>query len=1494
MEEQKYPLTKQQEGLWVEWKLHPENTSYNTCVKLRLKGNLDRARLKQALKDVVAFFPSLRVYFTEEKGVPFQRIGHDNEFNLEYADYAIDGQTEETPQQRAKAEEFLAKMLCTPVDLKSFPIVRAGLAKTTDDTYYFIGLVPHMISDGVSAVLFLEATSIAYNKGCAGLEEAYGKTQKTWNDYFHDVKTDTQSWSAAHEYWQTRLKGAQHTVDFAHGQQMVGNDIKTGKRVYFDIGADLSDTLKAYSRTQRTTLFSTLVAAFSTLVNRYYTQDDVLIGYPVSIRPPGYKHFFGFFVNIIPIRVDLSGDPTFDELVTRVSASRKADKKFQTFPALDIVRGIRQKQPGFDGRVFNVSMAQTVSRLVNLNLDGIESEPLEAEYNDVNDDLSMSYEIMEDGKIGLWFEYREAAFTQDFMDQMIAHMQSLLAQIGEDPTQRLSDFELIDDQEKMLMLKQWAHPDKPSPKPEQITIHAMIEAQAQKTPDSIALVYKGEHINYAEMNARAGQIADYLHAQGVRAGDRIAVCAKRGPDLILALLGILKAGCAYVPVAPCYPRERAEFILRDANIKLVLTGEGIEQKFNQSAHNIRTIFTENVSRETFHIGHKGEKTDEAYIIYTSGSTGKPKGVLLSHGNVTPRLSWLQSEIPLSASDTVLQNTDYSFDVSVAEIFWPLTAGARLILTEPEHYKDPSYIIDLIRTHNITTTCIVPSQLNALLAVLKGDLTSLKYVLAAGEALSQTLVDIYDEKCAGDLYNVYGPTEGAIYACFTKCKPNEPVTIGRPIGDTTLYILDKQLRPQPKGIAGELHIGGAGVAQGYVNRDDLSAEKFIPDPFTKGAKLYKTGDLARFNDKGQIEYLGRADSQVKIRGFRIELAEIETIISEFPSIQDVAVINHDSRLVAYYTAQQGIDEAALRAHITNKLPSYMEPAFFAKIEEIPRLTSGKINRKALPDPTKLFTKRAAHVAPQTKVEKQLANIWAGILKIDESKIGIHDSFFEIGGDSLMAIQFVCAAEEEGIAFKTDTLFTNATIAELASIAGKADKIQGTQEAIEGTYPLLPRQAKFFADNFAHPEHWNRFFYFDVNHEMSHEDLKSAADKVLLHHDNLRVSFIKQADGWAQRCESKLPESEYVFSFDVSDLSNNEQEKSIVKTCNQYHACLKFEDAPLLRILHFKTAEGAGKMAIIMHHLLGDIVSSRIVFEDLLKSYETERLQLPIPLTPKTVSVKDWATKIIEDAQTKNFAADLEYWASPKMQPSPNIKTDYAENAKGQEKNAAIEIITIDQQATLNLLKTIPKTHQASVQDVLLAALLKTTKSWTGEDDMLVNICGHGRDPVNGYNVSRTAGWLNTVFPVHLSHAGLEQAGTQTFLQSMKQQLDRVPKTNAHYNILRYTAKHADILQYDTPQLFFNYVSQIDALLPEGASIAPVQEPKGIKSSHDDNHLCYLLYIEAGVMNKKLNIHITYTTDIFKPETIEKFAQNYKNAILDIAEALSHQKEKQLAS
>ncbi len=1469
--EKRYPLTKQQEALWVEWKLHPNSSSFNTCVKLRLEGELDVERFHQALKDVVAFFSSLRVYFIEEKGIPFQAVKEHGEFTLDYHDIATPGAAKETAEQRIQGQTFLEDSLRTPIDLKTFPIIRAGLMKTAPNTYYFIGLVPHMISDGASAILFLDATSTAYNKGYAGLEEAYGDNIKSWDDYFNDGENslDEAVWQSSADYWKDTLSGAQHSVDF--NAQHNASDTTTGKRVGFALSPALSQQLKNTARAQRTTMFNIFVAAFGTLAHRLYSQEELVVGYPVNIRPRGYKNFFGFFVNIIPMRTSLSGNPTFSELLARTSAVRKADKKHQTFPSLDIVRTLRKHDASFDGRVFNVSIVQTISRLVNLSLDGIASEPLDIEDNDVNDDLTLTYETLEDGTIGLWYEYREALFSEAMIDQLIAHMQNLLEQIVATPEQRLSDYRMMDEQTEQHMLEHWSHGKSLPYIPH--TIHELFESAATKQPHHPALRYRDEFLTYGELDAQANQLAHYLKSQGLNKGDRVALCLPRGPFMVQAMLAVLKAGGCYIPIPPDYPQERIDYILRDANCTFTLDSDDIPWHHCDTAKPDVTITPD----------------DAAYIIYTSGSTGKPKGVLLNHGNTAPRMAWMYNTFTLEPNDTVLQNTDYSFDVSIAEIFWSLSSGATLVLIEPEKYKDPSHLIDLIEQHNIAATCMVPSLISSLLSVLKDRrINSFKYVLSAGEALPPSVATRFYAVCSGDLYNVYGPTEAAIYASYALCPRDttqlSSIPIGRPVAETSLYLFDSYGNPTPQNVAGELHIGGSGVAQGYIHLPETTAERFITDSFSKlnGSKLYKTGDLCRFDSEGNIEYLGRMDAQVKIRGFRIELGEIESVLLSHDAIHDAAVIdiatdgNTHKRLAAYYVANE-LDTDNLKAHIAAQLPAHMHPSFYIPLDKIPRLPSGKTNRRALPRPEHMLIQTKEYVAPRNDIEKTITTIWSNILKIPTEKIGIYHSFFELGGDSLMAIQFACAAEEEGIAFDMNALFTRTTIAELSEIAiTDAPRKAISQDTISGSYPLLPRQAKFFADNFVHPHHWNRFFMFDINHVATIDMLTQAFNAVLMHHDNLRVSFARNATGtWLQHCSASLPEEDYVSSHDVSKLWAAAQDKKIVEICNDSHASLTLDAAPLLRVLHFDVGNGVGKLAIIAHHLLLDIVSSRIIFEDFIKSYEGLRLGITMPLATKTSAAKDLTSHLHNTSQKYDFSEELIYWGSRSMTPSIGIQHDNEAVNFGTESTSENSELIFDTATTEALLKTIPSHYGIDIQTFLLTALQQTFQQMSKEDTTVINICGHGRTGGNDINLSRTAGWLNSVYPVHLSSDINTSPGER--LAHIKSQLDAVPTHNEFYNLLRYSIQHPDITQYEAPPLFFNYVSQIDALIPEGISFQPIIALDGIRASHPDNHLCYGLYMEAGILDKQLHLHTAYSNTLYNTETIKNFHTILKNNI-----------------
>ncbi len=1469
-----FPLTKQQEGLWVEWKMHPDNSSYNTCVNLRLKGELDEVRFEQALHDVVRFFTSLRIYFAEHSGVPRQHISDDVTFHLEKEDISSPDIRRETPELAAYGRKFLARKVATPIDLTVFPIVHAGLLKVTHDTYYFIGMVPHMISDGVSAVLFLESTSIAYNKGYQGLIDAYGANEKSWEDYFlRHAHHDAAKTAEAALYWKERLNGAQHTVDFDPASRNALAS-KKGKRVYFDLDAELSTRLKHLSRQNRTTFFSVLNAAFATLINRLYRQDDMTIGYPVNIRPAGYKTFFGFFVNIIPLRIDSSGNPTFAELIERIASGRKADKQYQHFPALDIVRQIRKTNSEFDGRVFNISMAQTVSRLVNLNLDGMVSEPLEVTYNDVNDDLSLSYEILDDGRIGLWFEYRESLFEVSEIQRMIDYTQRIFKQVVENSDIRISELTLCDVPAISHHAPDLSHrPD---------TLTRWLEIAAHLYADKTALIGECE-ITYLQLHQNANRLAHYLLSKNVKTGDRLAIHLPRGAMQLQTLLACLKIGAAYVPCSTDYPQARINNIIRQAECRLILTQSAISTEGQCQTVNLSEVLFDDQPADAPDCVITGE--DLAYIIFTSGSTGVPKGVAIQHKHLIARLDWMHHQFPLNTSDRTLQNTDITFDVSVAEIFWTLTSGAALVLTDADTYKDAGYLLERIRNTRVSACCMVPSLLGSLLALNKyTPLTSLKYMLSAGEALPASVVSQYYQQCSGTLWNIYGPTEATIYACAYQCKEKiyDTVPIGRAIAHTELTVINQYNQPVSNGIIGELCISGAGIADGYWNNQPLSTRAFIPHPQDASKQLYKTGDLVRRNASGEIDYFGRIDAQVKIRGYRIELGEIAAVAKQMDRITDAAVIDyrHDAsshaRLVLYYCSESSVDIDRLQTHLKAHLPDYMIPQFYVPVDAIPRMSSSKINRRALPAPELPSSKRPFE-APNNEREIALSHIWSRILHIPQERISRHDNFFELGGDSLLAIQCACEAEKDGLYFSTSSMFHHTSIAALAENAEseKTQHVVVSQDRLSGIYPLLPRQHKFFVDGFTHPHHWNHHFHFNVDHHAEEAHLKAAFDTVLLQHDGMRASFkLGDTKEWEQHIADTLPEKDYLFCYDIHHLSADAQQDVVCDTINQHHAAMQLGDAPLCRLCYFRTGENAGVLAIIAHHLLLDMMSARILFEDFLTFYEAVRHNIPFPLQNKTSSIAD-VSHFYDALSHKDDAYQkvVSYWNNKNFEQKNELSI--IKNRTALEKTSKRAGIVINEALTAQLLTQ----KNSTIQDVALAAIIKTLSSHTQQNTLLINLCGHGRQERAGIDNTRSVGWMNSVFPVAANYKhdrSLQENATE--FQTMR---NAVPEHNDIYQYLRFQRAISEFQKHETPNIFFNYISQLDALLPEVLSITPVPPPEGICSSHPDNHLCYALYFEAAIIQKKLHIYCSYSTDIIEESNMSIITENIEKELNALA-------------
>ncbi len=834
----------------------------------------------------------------------------------------------------------------------------------------------------------------------------------------------------------------------------------------------LSVALAELSRREGATLFMTLLAGFQTLLRRYTSGDAILVGSPIAGRNRAeIEPLIGLFINTLVLRGDLSGNPSFRTLLGRTREAALGAYSHQDLPFEKLVEELHLGRDMSRSPLFQVMFVLQNAPWEAAQLAGLEVTPMLIDSGTSKFDLTLF--VREWGEaLQAVVEYKTDLFEAETIRRMLGHFQTLLEGIVANPDQRLSDLPLLTSAERQQLLVDWNRTEVPYRRDQ--CLHQLIQEQVDCTPEAVAVVFEDKQLTYRQLNERANQLARYLLGLGVGPDTLVGICVDRSLDMVVGLLGILKAGGAYVPLDPEYPKERLAFMIEDAGVGVLLTQAHLAASL--PTHQARVVrldadWPRIPGEGAGNVTSSVRAEHLAYMIYTSGSTGRPKGAMNTHVAIVNRLLWMQDAYGLTPSDRVLQKTPFSFDVSVWEFFWPLLTGARLVLARSGGHKDGAYLANLIGQEKITTMHFVPSMLSVFLEQggLEASCASLKRVICSGEALSFELQQRFFSLLPAELHNLYGPTEAAVDVTYWACERDSrlrTVPIGRPIANTQIYILDWNLHPVPIGVAGELHIGGIGLARGYHNRAELTAENFIPDPFRKepGARLYKTGDLARYLPDGAIEYLGRLDHQVKIRGFRIELGEIESVLAGLPAVREVVVVARedvagDKRLVAYLTANGGEPpkDSELRGLFQAKLPEYMVPSAFVTLDRFPLTPNGKVDRKALPMPDLARPElENAFAAPRTPTEEVLARIWCEVLGLKQ--IGTRDNFFDLGGHSLLAVRLQSRVEKElGRKLPLAAFFQAPTVGELASLwvaeTTVAEVHRFTPRAPAGQQPLF---------------------------------------------------------------------------------------------------------------------------------------------------------------------------------------------------------------------------------------------------------------------------------------------------------------------------------------------------------------------------------------------------------------------------------------------------------
>jgi amino acid adenylation domain-containing protein len=1019
-----YPLSRGQQALWFLYKMTPGGVAYNIAGAVRVRDGLDVPRLRRALQSLAGRHPVLRTTFSDSGGGPTQRVNDSSEISFTEADA--------TALSDSELRERLAEEAGRPFDLERGPLMRVRVFSLAGGGHAALLVIHHIVADFWSLALMVRELGEFYRAETEGTHALLPPLPARYADY---VRWQERMLAGAEgerhwEYWRRQLGGELPVLNVLTDRPRPAVQTYRGASCPFTLGETLTRRLREFGRARDVTPYVVLLAAFQVLLHRYTGQEDILVGSPMASRSRvEFAPLAGYFTNAVVLRSGLSGNPTFDDFLARVQKVVLQAINHQDYPFAALVERLQPERDFSRTPLFQVLFILQKSHLhdqkgltafalgksgIPMNFGGLALESVDFGWHPAQFDLSL---VMAEvgGEIEAALQYNADLFERATVGRMGEHFKTLLEGLLAESGRPVSESPLLRERERHQVLVEWNDTEKEYAG--EACLHELFVAQAGRTPDAVAVVYEGEQLTYAELNGRANQLAHYLRRNGVGADVPVGVCFERSIEMVVALLAVLKAGGAYVPLDPALPRERLAFMLADAGVPVLLTQRHLLERLPRYGGRVRSLDAdwEAIAAEASEDPPGNVTSDNlAYVIYTSGSTGQPKGAMNTHGAVRNRLLWMQEAYRLSGADRVLQKTPFSFDVSVWEFFWPLITGARLVMARPGGHQDAAYLVDVISGRQITTLHFVPSMLQIFLAEPHlGRCASLRQVICSGEALPFELQEKFHERLAARLHNLYGPTEAAIDVSYWECEwggDARVVPIGRPIANTQLYVLDARLQVVPKGVAGELYIGGAGLARGYLGRADLTAERFIPNPYgvEPGARLYQTGDLARHRDGGEIEYLGRLDHQVKIRGFRIELGEIEATILRHPSVREAVVVAREDvpgekRLAAYVVTNGGDQSAAeeLGEMLKRLLPDYMIPSSITRLEQMPLSPNGKIERRELPRPERLSGR--AYVAPRNDVEEIVAEIWRDVLKVE--RVGVADDFFSLGGHSLLATQVI---------------------------------------------------------------------------------------------------------------------------------------------------------------------------------------------------------------------------------------------------------------------------------------------------------------------------------------------------------------------------------------------------------------------------------------------------------------------------------------------------------
>ncbi|MEZ4692105.1 MAG: amino acid adenylation domain-containing protein [Ignavibacteria bacterium] len=1323
-------------------------------------------------------------------------------------------------------QNYINDSINSPFDLSEDHMMRATLIRINDNEHILVITLHHIASDGWSISIIVKELVEFYKAYEENREADLSPLPIQYADFSMWQRNYLQGEVLEKKlgYWKDKLKDSeplQLPVDFERPPVQSTRGAITS----FSIDKELSGSLNAISQKNGVTMFMTLLSAFNVLLYRYSGQENFTIGSPIAGRQQEETEaLIGFFINTLALRSEVTGQETFNELLQKVKTSTLGAYEHQEVPFEKIVDSVVKQRDMSRSPVFQVTFAlQNTPKVPELRLGDLILEGEDSRQNVSKFDLVYSLTETEDGLHGI-VEYCTDLFKEETIIKMIAHFKNLLSSVVKDPEQKTGSLQMLSKEEEEKVVKEFN--ETASEYPSEKSIVDLFEEQVTLSPDAPAVLFENEKLTYKELDERSNQVAHYLRSKGVEQGSLVPLCIERSAALMVGIIGVLKAGCAYVPIDPEYPEERIRFMLKDTASNIIISSRecveklpALEDYTKIEIDTDRKLISEH-PKDKLPVSIKPE--DLAYIIYTSGSTGWPKGVMVTQKNVVSLVKGVDY-VTFTKDDVLLSTGSTSFDATTFEYWGMLLNGGQLVLCTENRLLDSELLKQEINSRGVTKMWFTSSWFNQL---VDNDITvfkNLKTILAGGEKLSEYHIEkmrqTYPEI---EIINGYGPTENTTFSLTYNIKETDLtkqkvlIPIGRPLSNRTAYVLNKNLQPVPVGVTGEVYLGGDGVSNGYLNNPDLTKERFVNDPFSKkeNARLYKTGDLGRWKPDGNIEYLGRADEQVKIRGYRIELGEIENALQECELVKQAVVLVKQSaegskRLVGYVVSEGEYDKDEIIKYLSKRLPDYMVPAMWVKMDKLPLTQNGKVDRRALPeiDGSELMSKE--YVAPRNEMETALAEIWKNLLHID--KVGIHDNFFELGGDSIITIQVLSRARRLGYELKPKDIFIHQTIAGLSEVIAERtlSAVTGEQGELTGEAGLLPIQQWYFEEENENVSHFNQSILLSVNKNATPEMLEKAMKQLTSHHDALRFTYSNSDGKWTQEYGSDYGE------FIVEDLRTEEKYEfgnRVKEIGDRYQSALDIEKGQIVKFVLMQTPdyEKENRLLLIIHHLAVDGVSWRIILEDfelLLTGFSDNK---ETDLGKKSSSYRQWFKVLEQYGKSKDLLSQEKYWSKTIGSYVP-IKVDKKYEGIVRAKDIKSSIIKFDEKQTKLLLSEVPGVYHTEINDILLCALAMTVSEWNSDEKVVIGMEGHGRESISeslieNIDTSRTVGWFTSLYPVLLElNSGINISDS---IKSVKEQLRRVPDKGLGFGVLKYInkeEKYSDKAYWD---IVFNYLGQLD--------------------------------------------------------------------------------------